>query len=73
MAELVDVWASGAHGITYYVGSSPTTRINGDIAQLVEHLLCKQEVVGSTPAISIYEINLSKIFDKSGCSAIGRA
>ena len=28
--------------------------IYGDIAQLAEHLLCKQEVVGSTPAISTY-------------------
>jgi hypothetical protein len=28
MAELVDVWASGAHGIiSYYVGSNPTIRI----------------------------------------------
>lgn len=26
MAELVDVWASGAHGIICYVGSSPTIR-----------------------------------------------
>ena len=26
--------------------------INGDIAQLVERLLCKQEAVGSNPSIS---------------------
>ena len=25
---------------------------NGDVAQLVEHLLCKQGVVGSIPSIS---------------------
>ena len=25
---------------------------DGDVAQLVEHLLCKQEVAGSSPAVS---------------------
>lgn len=26
--------------------------LGGDVAQLVEHLLCKQEVVGSSPVVS---------------------
>jgi hypothetical protein len=26
--------------------------VTGDVAQLVEHLLCKQEVAGSSPAVS---------------------
>jgi hypothetical protein len=29
-----------------------TARKIGDVAQLVEHLLCKQGVVGSIPSIS---------------------
>lgn len=33
-------------------GSSPSTRANGDLAQLGEHLLCKQRVKGSIPLIS---------------------
>ena len=37
-----------------YVGSSPTPAVrNGDVAQLVERCLCKADVAGSTPVISI--------------------
>ena len=31
---------------------------NGDLAQLVEHLLCKQGVRGSTPLVSTKKISL---------------
>ena len=33
---------------------------NGDLAQLVEHLLCKQGVRGSTPLVSTKKISLRK-------------
>tara|TARA_Y100001960_G_scaffold333891_1_gene441969 strand:- start:2853 stop:2984 length:132 start_codon:yes stop_codon:yes gene_type:complete len=33
----------------------------GDIAQLVEHLLCKQEVKGSTPFISTKDTLLAQL------------
>ncbi|MEY2815951.1 MAG: hypothetical protein RJA78_527, partial [Actinomycetota bacterium] len=32
--------------------SQPSGLPNGDLAQLVEHLLCKQGVRGSTPLVS---------------------
>ena len=34
-------------------GSSPFRPIYGELAQLGEHLLCKQEVIGSIPIFSI--------------------
>ena len=34
-------------------GSSPFRPIYGELAQLGEHLLCKQEVIGSIPLTSI--------------------
>ena len=34
-------------------GSSPFRPIYGELAQLGEHLLCKQEVIGSIPLFSI--------------------
>ena len=39
-------------------GGSPArviTRIRGGVAQLVEHLLCKQGVTGSNPVVSSHE------------------
>src|SRR3954449_12648330 len=33
-------------------GRPPGTKGRGDVAQLVEHLLCKQGVVGSSPIVS---------------------
>ncbi len=34
-----------------------SSRLVGDVAQLVEHLLCKQGVVGSIPSISTIKMN----------------
>ena len=34
------------------MGEQVAARINGDVAQLGEHLLCKQGVKGSNPFIS---------------------
>ena len=36
--------------LNWLVGSSPTPSTNAGIAQLVEQLFCKQQVVGSSPS-----------------------
>jgi hypothetical protein len=41
------------------------TNTTGNLAQLVERLLCKQKVLGSTPKISI-EYGQEKFLDKAG-------
>src|SRR5437763_9828457 len=33
-------------------GPSPNMAVSGDVAQLEEHLLCKQGVAGSSPVVS---------------------
>ena len=59
VAELADALDLGS-SVFGRVGSSPTTRIANhiltiyaDLAQLVEHLSCKQGVEGSSPLIGI--------------------
>jgi hypothetical protein len=42
-------------------------RNDGDVAQLVEHLLCKQGVVGSIPSISTICLVLSEVRVSGGC------
>ena len=37
------------------------TPSGGDVAQLVEHLLCKQEVVGSSPVVSTITITSTTV------------
>ena len=55
VAELADALDLGS-SVFGRVGSSPTTRIlyYADLAQLVEHLSCKQGVVRSSRIIGIY-------------------
>src|SRR5437763_9504691 len=36
-------------------GPSPNMAVSGDVAQLEEHLLCKQGVAGSSPVVSTNE------------------
>ena len=38
------------------VGSNPTLSVLGELAQLVERLLCKQDVSGSSPLFSIAQV-----------------
>ena len=42
-------------------GSSPFRPIYGELAQLGEHLLCKQEVIGSIPLFSIANREVSEL------------
>ncbi len=43
-------------------------RVIGDVAQLVEHLLCKQGVVGSIPSISTRSVGvLMRSFGPARC------
>ena len=42
-------------------GSSPFRPIYGELAQLGEHLLCKQEVIGSIPLFSIINHNVDRV------------
>ena len=52
----LDGWrtiCSASHLLREVSGRSADQR--GDVAQLVEHLLCKQEVAGSSPAVSTIE------------------
>jgi hypothetical protein len=44
-----------ATGVVSYAVPAGQKRGRGDVAQLVEHLLCKQEVAGSSPAVSTVE------------------
>ena len=37
------------------------TPSGGDVAQLVEHLLCKQEVVGSSPVVSTITVTSASV------------
>lgn len=53
IAQSVEHCADNA-GVTGSIPVGPTSfcGLNGDVAQLGEHLLCKQRVAGSSPAIS---------------------
>ena len=42
-------------------GSSPFRPIYGELAQLGEHLLCKQEVIGSIPLFSIINHKVDRV------------
>ena len=42
-------------------GSSPFRPIYGELAQLGEHLLCKQEVIGSIPLFSIVNHKVDRV------------
>ena len=44
--------------------------IQGDIAQLVEHLLCKQGVTGSNPVVSIFTGPRMRMRSRSECKGI---
>jgi hypothetical protein len=44
--------------------------IPGDIAQLVEHLLCKQGVTGSNPVVSIIPGPRQRMCSRSECKGI---
>ena len=44
--------------------------IQGDIAQLVEHLLCKQGVTGSNPVVSIIPGPRQRMCSRSECKGI---
>ena len=49
-------WRHSAAGRDLAIGRGPfinPARFLGDVAQLGEHLLCKQGVVGSSPIVSI--------------------
>ena len=47
---------------------APDGVFHGDIAQLVEHLLCKQGVTGSNPVVSIFHRSaFSRTRPRSGC------
>ena len=51
-AVLVPEWLMGWIANPLFVSSILTQHSTGDIAQLGEHLVCNQEVVGSIPTIS---------------------
>ena len=55
MAELVDALGLGSSSVKSR-GSSPLFGIIGGIAQLVERMFCKYEVIGSNPIVSIINI-----------------
>ena len=39
-------------------GSIPVGVINADVAQLAEQLICNQQVIGSSPIIGFYYLNI---------------
>ena len=64
VAELVDALGLGSSSVKSK-GSSPFFGIGG-IAQLVERMFCKYEVIGSNPIVSIKYKNINEIFDRKG-------
>ena len=52
------------------VNNPTTTFIFGGVAQLVEHLLCTQRVVGSTPIISTKIRSVSRSVAQSGSALL---
>lgn len=65
VAELVDALGLGSSSVKSR-GSSPLFGIIGGIAQLVERMFCKYEVIGSNPIVSIKYKNINEIFDRKG-------
>ena len=49
------------------MGEQVAARINGDVAQLGEHLPCKQGVKGSNPSISIRYGNIPEYVQNAAC------
>ena len=67
MAELVDALGLGSSSVKSR-GSIPlfgsSLIISGGIAQLVERMFCKYEVIGSIPIVSIIYIILHEILSR---------
>ena len=61
MAELADALDLGS-SVSWRGGSNPFTRIfiYADLAQLAEHLSCKQGVGGSNPLVGIDHFNMMR-------------
>ena len=61
--------ASGArNGTLFNLEGTRPWRQDGGLAQLVEHLLCKQGVTGSSPVTSTSEIRLKCLVNRPSIS-----